>query len=88
MNISYTIPAFVLLTALSKESSYFIPRLIGILLGSSVLGFLIGSSISIIVVGLVRTHRNSGEFPIKKVMMLGGFGGALVADISLLILML
>ena len=87
MSLIYHISSHILLARLSNASSYFIPRLIGMLFGSSVLGFLIGSAISIIIVALIRSNRNSGEFPIKRVMILGGIGGALLADISLLILM-
>jgi hypothetical protein len=87
MKVTLTIAAYSLLSGLSKDTPYFLPRLIGILLGSSILGFLIGSAILIIIVGIIRSNRDSGEFPIKKVMIVGGVAGALVANTSLLILM-
>ena len=62
-----------------------IPRVIGMVVGSCVLGFLIGSMFALMAVSVVRANRPVGEFPVKKTMLIGGILGAVVGSISLLI---
>lgn len=63
-----------------------IPRVIGMVLGSCVLGFLIGSMFALMAVSVVRANHQVGEFPVKRTMLIGGISGAAIASISLLIL--
>lgn len=62
-----------------------IPRVIGMVVGSWVLGFLIGSMFALMAVSVVRANSQVGEFPVKKTMLIGGILGAVIGSISLLI---
>lgn len=53
-------------------------------LGSWVLGFLIGSMLALMAVSVVRANNQAGEFPVKKTMLIGGISGALIGSIVLL----
>lgn len=61
-----------------------IPRVIGMVLGSCLLGFLIGSMFALMAVSVVRANHPVGEFPVKRTMLIGGISGAVIGSIVLL----
>lgn len=71
---------------LINDSSLSVLRVAGMVVGSCVLGFLIGSMFALMAVSVVRSNRGTGEFPVRKAMLIGGISGAIIASISLLIL--
>lgn len=83
---SINLPAS-LLFAVVNGAALSLPRIIGFLLASSVLGFLIGSMFALMSLSVIRSSQASGEFPVKKAMVIGGTLGAVIASASLLILM-
>lgn len=69
-----------------KDSPHFAIRLIGMLIGSSILGFLIGSMFALMAISVIRSGNPETEFPVKKAMLGGGLSGAAVASGVILIL--
>lgn len=67
-----------------NDSPHFAIRLIGMLIGSSILGFLIGSMFALMAISILRSGAPETEIPVKKVLMGGGFSGAAIASIVIL----
>ncbi len=77
---------FNLLEGAIKDSPHFALRLIGMLIGSSILGFLIGSMFALMAISILRSGNPEAEIPVKKALLGGGLSGAAIASIVILLL--